>query len=441
VNPSVLASNGRRRFRNAVVRGCKLVVAGVALALVTALMSGTARSAADGEVLRVGTSGDYPPFSQALDVPSAARTKSAAYEGFDLDVARAFAAAQNLRLEIIRFAWPSLLDDLAADRFDVAMGGITVRPERSIAGRYSVPVLETSALVLVEPSNGPINRTALNKPNVRLVVNAGGHLERVARRTFDQAEIHALPDNSAVHMAFLDRSFDGVVTDSVEAQRWDPKHRYRRIEPLTNDRKAYLMRQDAHGLAAKLDAFLLSAEADGTLGLLRKHWFGTNTKNQPARVEFALLAAIDERLSLMPHVARFKAANGRAIEDPARETIVLDAAVNATQRAATINQRPMPNHESVRALFAALIEAAKEIQTETAELSSHSSQPTYDLETALRPALLAIGERLSRLLVQLEAPISTARAVDLIDEHIHSYDLSTKARRDLAQALSAISRR
>lgn len=443
VSPTRVAILGWRRLRAAATPRPALVLA----LLVAVLSTGFAITPAHGEdsredsrqVLRVGTSGDYPPFTQKLPQSSEPVPAARQHEGFDIDVARAFADAHDLRLEIVSFAWPSLLEDLAANRFDIAMSGVTVRPDRSIAGRFTVPVAESGAVVLVGPTKSFRDRETLDSPGVRLVVNAGGHLERVARRIFKYATIFALPDNDAVHMAFLDRSFDGVVTDTVEAQRWDPEQTWRRIGPLTHDRKAYLIRPEASRLAGQMDSFLIAAEADGTLPYLRSHWFGSHVESRPAAPTSALLAAIDERLALMSDVAAAKAAAGRAIEDPAREIVVLQAAVESTRKAAAQAGKPMPEEAAVRELFAALIEAAKEVQRNTPVENQSEAPP--DLATELRPALIAIGERVARLVVSLDRPISTQQAIDWIDEQIHSCRLSSAIRRRLAQALSGFSRK
>jgi cyclohexadienyl dehydratase len=111
--------------------------------------------------LRVGTSGDYAPFSQD--------GKAGELRGFDVAVARAYAEERGLELEFVRFRWPQLLRDLAADRFDVAMSGVTVRPLRSVAGRFSVPssragrcccCASPSAGVRSTSSTGPICASA-----------------------------------------------------------------------------------------------------------------------------------------------------------------------------------------------------------------------------------------------------------------------------------------
>ena len=56
-------------------------------------------------VLRVGTSGDYAPFSSAGE----GRSPS----GFDIAVARAYAQERGLGLEFVSFRWPDLVRDLA----------------------------------------------------------------------------------------------------------------------------------------------------------------------------------------------------------------------------------------------------------------------------------------------------------------------------------------
>ena len=91
------------------------------------------RRAVPGEApLRVGTSGDYPPFSE--------RAADGSITGFDIEVAREYAAARGRRLELVPFRWPELAARLAAGDFDVAMSGITVRPDRLLVGTMTAAV-------------------------------------------------------------------------------------------------------------------------------------------------------------------------------------------------------------------------------------------------------------------------------------------------------------
>ena len=87
--------------------------------------------------LRVGTSGDYAPFSMAYGDRVAG---SWTPQGLDIAVAQAYARDRGLEIEWVPFRWPDLRRDLAGGRFDVAMSGVTQRPERSLVGRYTIPV-------------------------------------------------------------------------------------------------------------------------------------------------------------------------------------------------------------------------------------------------------------------------------------------------------------
>src|SRR5437879_5820349 len=235
--------------------------------------------------LRVGTSGDYPPFSLARD---------GRLEGLDVEIARRFAHDGGRRLELVPFRWPELTRDLAEGRFDLAMGGVTLRPERAVAGVFTRPVAEAGAVVLAHQRLDPRSSW------LRLGVNAGGHLERLAARLFPHALLVRTHDNRALGELLSSGAADAILTDEAEADALALPGAVR-LGPFTRDRKAYLGRDPA--LVAELDAWLRAREADGTLAALRARWLGA--PRAAARSAFAsdleaLLALVDLRLAFMP---------------------------------------------------------------------------------------------------------------------------------------------
>ena len=68
------------------------------------------------KTLRVGTPGDYRPFAIQTD---------GAYSGHDIDVIEAMAKEMGVKVAYVPTTWPNLMADLQADKFDVAVGGIT----------------------------------------------------------------------------------------------------------------------------------------------------------------------------------------------------------------------------------------------------------------------------------------------------------------------------
>jgi len=420
----------------------------------TAASGARATSATTGPAsgLRIATSGDYPPFSHWPDSADAPR-------GFSVELAQAYARSRKLRVEWVRFRWPELAQDLAAGRFDLALSGVTVRADRSIAGRFSLPVTTSGAVLLVPANDPPPATSELNQASVRIAVNAGGHLERVARRLFPAARIEAVADNDAV-LARLDPqpgrpAADAVLTDSLEAPLWlRARGGLQAIGPLTRDRKAAWFPIAREDEARRFDRWLLELEATGELARLRRrHGLAAEATARPTR---ALLASLDERLSLMTDVARSKQLSGAAVEDPAREERVLGSAGVATREAAERAGRTPPDPAVVDRFFRAQIEAAKWIQRRFLAQADASDGPDgpapfqaiaarraegrRELEQRIRPALLFLGDRIAMLVVESVHSQDSAPSNEEVSIALARHDLPEGLRREIAESLRALLR-
>lgn len=119
----------------------------------------------------------------------------------------------------------------------------------------------------------------------------------------------------------------------------------------------------------------------------------------------ALFEAMGQRLALMPQVAEWKRARDRPVRDRLRELVVLEQAVSAVQRAAQQTGRASFSADAVRRFYQAQIDTAVEIQERILEKPPQPGAETADLETAIRPALDRLGNRIAVLLViQRRAP-------------------------------------
>lgn len=356
------------------------------------------------EPLRIGTSFDYHPFSIShLPIPDPAIRES--IDGFDIAVARAFENSRhtkNVEPRWVRFVWPKLHSDFESNRFDIAMSGVTVRTERSLSGRFSVPVALSGAVAIIR--DGFATRaTDLNRTGTVIAVNAGGHLERVARHHFPKANVIATSSNLLVMPEFLEGRADAAITDLHEVRAWRGTHPgLAVVGPFTRDYKAYWIQPRRDNLARELDLWLIARERDGTLGRFREHYFGEGNWERTALPTAALAAAVAERRSLMPLVAEAKRHSGAAVEDLEREAVVLDAGVRSVQRAAAALGVEAPAEDKVREFFQSEIDAAKRIQRETLSKPRPPGGRLADLEHEIRPALLRIGDRIALLLVERE---------------------------------------
>lgn len=347
--------------------------------------------------LRAGTSGDYPPLSVWKDDH---------VEGFAPALVTAFASAEKREVRWTRFDWPGLSEDLRAGRFDLAADGITVRPERSIGGRFTVPIARGGAVLLLRrpawalpAQEGAPLLASIDRAGLRVVVNQGGHLERVARGLLHLADIRAIADNDAVRSAFVRGEADAAMTNTFEAPRWAAgAPGVEQIGPLTQDVTAIWMRADRGEVADRLDEWLLDEEESGRLAALRARWLGQGAGPRAASPVSALLAATAERLALMPFVAAAKQRTGTAVEDVGQEERVIASSASAVVSAATKRGSPPPPRAAVEAFFRAQIEAAKAVQRHVA---SASAMRGFSLDDELRPAIARISARMALLVVRV----------------------------------------
>jgi chorismate mutase-like protein len=318
-------------------------------------------------VLRVGTSGDYAPFSLRG-------------RGFDVDVARALTSDLGLAIEWVRFRWPELSQVVRSDRVDVAMGGITWRPERAVIGWMSRTVARGGPCVVGDPSAGLI------------AVNRGGVLEAWARSRFDRREIVSFDDNLALPALLAGGAVAAFVTDSFEVSSRPPVGGATvRCDP-PRDRKVYwIAPARAADLGARIDDWLAANE--GRIAELRRRWLGAPSPRDDVD---DLVDRIARRFELMPAVAAWKRAHARPIDDPDREAQVLE---RAQERARARALEP----SGVRRLFEVQIELAKAIERRVID----GSPTLLDLDGELRPLLSRIGDEIVAALAAV-APLQPA---------------------------------
>ena len=210
-------------------------------------------------VLRIATTGDYAPFSLEA---------GGTLTGADIEQARDLAAHLGARPVFVRTSWPRLLEDLRADRFDVAMSGIGLTPERAALGAFSVAYHDGGKTLLARCEDGDRFDTPaeLDRAGNRVIVNPGGTNERYVREHVRQAQVIVHPDNRGVFSEIIAGRADVMVTDDVEAElqarRWPGRLCRTYPGTLTRGDKRILMARDP-ALNAAVDTWLRQSIAAG----------------------------------------------------------------------------------------------------------------------------------------------------------------------------------
>ena len=359
--------------------------AALLLVLCSVLLPGNAVAAESAGVLRIGTTGDYAPYSwwdPGLSV----------YLGSDIALARQIAASLGLRAEFVRTTWSALSSDAAAGRFDIALGGISVTAERMQQAGFSTAYQSDRKQPVVRCGEEAHFDSVqeISRPQTRLIVNPGGTNERFARAMFPDASLILHEDNRSVFGEILAGRADVMVTDAVEgnlqqrqgkglcvahvAEVWAPADKAVWVpagEPL---------RAAVNGVLARLAA---SGGHERTLESWQSwHWLN------PADPVQRMAVLVDERLALAVEVARSKWNSGAAIADPQREQQLLRT-LRASGAAVGVPEA------RVERFFRAQIEAAKQLQEDLFAQWRQEQRARFDtvkdLASELRPAIDAIN--------------------------------------------------
>jgi cyclohexadienyl dehydratase len=212
-------------------------------------------------VLRVGTPGDYRPY--------ALRAADGSYTGAEIELVRGFAERLGVHAEIVPTSWKTMAADFAAGRFDLVVGGVSVTPERAQQGDFSVTLNEDGKRPVVRCADKDryITLDAIDRPDVRVVVNLGGTNEAFARARLASAPITVESDNVSVAERLLAGEEDVFVTDGAEVDLLALRNPGRLCAatvaaPFTHLTKAWWLPKD-DAFKSAVDAFLTAAKADG----------------------------------------------------------------------------------------------------------------------------------------------------------------------------------
>lgn len=212
-------------------------------------------------VVRVGTTGDYAPFSY--------RQGEGDVVGIDIDLARHLAAALDARVVLVPTSWPTLMDDLAAGHYDIAMSGVSRVLPRQRDGYLTPPyhVGGKTAIARCEDRDAFATLAEIDRPGVRVVVNPGGTNQRFVDAHVHRAEKIVHPDNRTIFAELVEGRADVMITDRIEVTlqtRRNPALCATMTGNLTYQEKAYLLPQDQRWLEF-VSTWLSLALADGTV--------------------------------------------------------------------------------------------------------------------------------------------------------------------------------
>lgn len=217
------------------------------------------------QVITVGTSADFPPFSFKKD---------GELTGFDIEVIKEVAKRLGLTLEFKDMPFELLLPQVQLGTIHVIAAGMTATPERAERVLFTAPYLTSDPLIIISPASQEITSLEDLKEK-RVIVNQGYTADNYMSKIPD-LNIIRLPSVADAFMALKSGRGDVFVSAASALQPFF-EHYGRDAFSIfeiddVSENLALGISKSYPELAKKIDATLKDMEADGTLQNLKDTW-------------------------------------------------------------------------------------------------------------------------------------------------------------------------
>lgn len=164
------------------------------------------------KILKVGTPGDYRPFSML-------NRETGKYEGHDIELAELLASEMGVKVEIVPTSWPKLMDDYLAGEFDVAVGGITRSLARMTKGDFLPAYAPNGKVAIIRKADREkfTSLAAMDVPETTVIVNPGGTNEKYVKENFKKAKVVVHPNNAEIPGMIAEGRGDVMISEVYEA--------------------------------------------------------------------------------------------------------------------------------------------------------------------------------------------------------------------------------
>lgn len=221
--------------------------------------------------LRVGTSGNQPPFT--------VKSKDGELIGYEIDLAGLLAEAMGVKVRFIERPFPELLPALAKKDVDIVMSGMTITPERNIKFGFVGPYIVSGKSILTRASkmNDLDELEKLNQPTVTVAVLKNSTSQRFAERFMPKAKLVTVMDHDAGVKMVLGAKVDLMVADFPVCALSMLRHPAADLaildEPLTIEPIGVALPADSFQMHNLINNYMTALQMTGILEELEVQWF------------------------------------------------------------------------------------------------------------------------------------------------------------------------
>ncbi|NWN81875.1 MAG: amino acid ABC transporter substrate-binding protein [Halomonas sp.] len=243
----------------------------ITLAALAAGILAAGQAQADDDVIKVGMSGSYFPFTFV---------EQDELQGFEVDVMEAVAEEMGVEVEFVTASFSGLFGMLESGRIDTIANQITITEERTAKYVFTEPYVYDGAQVVIKEGNEAIESVEDLKGKT-VAVNLGSNYEELLRELPYADEIDIRTYESNIEQDTALGRVDAFVMDRISASQVikdKPMPLALAGTPFSEIHNALPFRDTKEGRALRdrVDNALDTLRESGTLQTFSEEWFGSD---------------------------------------------------------------------------------------------------------------------------------------------------------------------
>ncbi|MGD2097364.1 MAG: transporter substrate-binding domain-containing protein [Desulfobacterales bacterium] len=214
-------------------------------------------------------------------VPWAMKDKTGKLIGFEIDVARQLAADMGVKIEFAPTKWAGIIPALLTGKFDVIIGGMSVRPDRNLKVNFTLPYDYAGQSIVANKkmATGFSRLTDFNRPDVTIAARLGSTAADAANKYMPAAQKKFFDDEAQVIQEVVNGRAHAAVASAPLPAFQALKYPDQLFLPITGtftkEPIGFAVRKGDFDTLNYFNNWIRVTEAKGWLAERKHYWFET----------------------------------------------------------------------------------------------------------------------------------------------------------------------
>ena len=214
-------------------------------------------------------------------VPWAMKDKTGKLIGFEIDVATRLAEDMGVTIEFVPTKWAGIIPALLTGKFDVIIGGMSIRPDRNLKVNFSIPYdyAGQSLAANKKLADGYSRLEDFDRPDVIIAARLGSTAADAANKYLPKAQKKFFDDEAQVIQEVLNGRAHAAVASAPLPAFQAIKYPDRLFVPIkgtfTKEPIGFAVRKGDFDTLNYLNNWIRFSEAKGWLAERKHYWFET----------------------------------------------------------------------------------------------------------------------------------------------------------------------